>query len=454
MSGTPKFADCAVVSGLVEPDDLQKARAAIAQRLGADAIVSDEELAAQVVEQGCVNRWQAEQLLAGRTKFNLGAYQIIDSIGQGGMGQVFKAEHTIMGRVVAVKVLPRSKSTPDAIANFNREVRTQAQLDHENLVRAHDAGHDGQVHFLVTEYVPGSDLRKLVRAQGPLPMWQAASIIAQAARGLAYAHRRGIIHRDIKPGNILVTPDGRTKVSDLGLASFFIEDDPAGDADPRAKKVVGTADYIAPEQVVRGGATTAASDVYSLGCTLYYSVTGKVPFPGGTPKEKAKAHCTAHPVHPRRLSPGLTAEFCEVIAKMMEKDPAKRPATAEDVMRLLAPWLDDRSPLMHRDRSSSSLTAGDSGILFGGRRGGDASTGTVESSFLVEPRRESGDENSGPLSLSSPTVPVASGAEETSPFAAPDDEPSIPGLLQFLIILGGVVLLLALAVAIALALLS
>ncbi len=151
--------------------------------------VDDAQLAAKLVELGRLNRWQAEQLKVGRAKFNLGPYQVIDSIGQGGMGQVFKAEHRLMGRIVAIKVLPRHRSTPDAVASFTREIRAQAQFDHQNLVRAFDAGHDGNVYFLVTEYVPGADLRKLVRAHGKLSMQDAATIISQAACGLGHAHR-------------------------------------------------------------------------------------------------------------------------------------------------------------------------------------------------------------------------------------------------------------------------
>ena len=137
------------------------------------------------------------------------------------MGQVFRAQHTMMGRTVAIKVLPRYKSTPVAIASFTREIRAQAQMDHENLVRAFDAGHDGNVYFLVTECVPGTDLRKYVRLRGRLSMSEAATIISQAALGLGYAHSRGLIHRDVKPGNLLVTTTGQTKVSDLGLSGFL-----------------------------------------------------------------------------------------------------------------------------------------------------------------------------------------------------------------------------------------
>ena len=137
------------------------------------------------------------------------------------MGQVFVALHQMMERRVAIKVLPQSKSNSDSIANFKREIQTQAKLDHRNLVRAYDAGHDGNVYFLVTEYVPGTDLRRLVRSRGPLTMKQAASVITQAALGIEYAHSQGLIHRDVKPGNLLVTPEGSVKVSDLGLAGFL-----------------------------------------------------------------------------------------------------------------------------------------------------------------------------------------------------------------------------------------
>ena len=179
--------------------------------------ISDRDLSAYLVSQDILTSYQVDQLIAGRTKLSLGSYLIKDWIGQGGMGQVFKAEHQVMGRVCAIKVLPLSKSTDHAIESFMREIRVQANLDHPNLVRAYDAGKDGNVHYLVVEYVPGTDLRRLVRSRGRLSIQQASNIIKQAAEGLAYAHEKDLIHRDVKPGNILVTPDGLGKVSDLGL---------------------------------------------------------------------------------------------------------------------------------------------------------------------------------------------------------------------------------------------
>jgi eukaryotic-like serine/threonine-protein kinase len=255
------FRRSALASGLLTVEQILEAEQALraqGEPVGPWTEISDDLLAAKLVELGRVNRWQAEQLKVGRSKFNLGPYLVIDSIGQGGMGQVFKAEHRLMGRVVAIKVLPRHRSTPDAIASFTREIRAQAQFDHENLVRAFDAGHDGNVYFLVTEFVPGTDLRKLVRARGKLSMQDAATIISQAARGLAHAHSRGLVHRDMKPGNLLVTPDGQTKVSDLGLASFLGVEDPT---DPRAGRIVGTADYLSPEHITSPSTLSPASDI-------------------------------------------------------------------------------------------------------------------------------------------------------------------------------------------------
>ncbi|MCA9134469.1 MAG: serine/threonine protein kinase, partial [Planctomycetales bacterium] len=190
------------------------------QGLPADTPLPDRLLADILVEQEALTAYQADQLLEGRTKLHLGPYVITDWIGQGGMGQVFKAVHQLMGRECAVKVLPLSRATQEARDNFRREIRMQAGLDCPYLVRAFDAGQDGNVHYLVTEYVPGMDLRRLVKSRGPLPIQQASKIIMQAALGLDYAHRMGLVHRDVKPGNVLVTPAGEAKVSDVGLAGF------------------------------------------------------------------------------------------------------------------------------------------------------------------------------------------------------------------------------------------
>lgn len=376
----------------------------------------DKMLADRLVEMQVLSRYQAQQLEGGRTKFNLGPYIITDSIGQGGMGHVFKAVHNVMGRVCAVKVLPLSKATPEAVKNFRREVRTQAQLDHPHLVHAYDAGEDGAVHYLVVEYVPGADLRRLVRSQGALPVHQAASVIMQAALGLDYAHQRGLIHRDVKPGNILVTPAGEAKVSDLGLAGFIHE----AENDPRAGKIVGTADYLSPEQIRSPRDITALSDIYSLGCTLYYAVTGKVPFPGGNAASKAKRHCEEAPWHPRRFNADIPEEFVEVVADMMEKVPQERISTMAEVALRLEPWAETASTLVSRHMTRSRWappplpTGGDEGMS-------DTGDGVV-----FEPA-DSGPGASGSISqMSQGTSPVASAGQETRQDTAPPPLVDLP----------------------------
>jgi serine/threonine-protein kinase len=227
---------------------------------------------------------------------------------------------------------------PASIAAFCREIRAQAQLDHPNLVRLSFADKDGDTYFLVTEFVQGSDLRRLVRHHGPLSPRQAAVIVSQAAEALAYAHERGLVHRDVKPGNMLVTPEGHTKLTDLGLASF------SWDATPTAgtpKHIVGTPDFLAPEAIVQPGNPRPVSDIYSLGCSLYYAVTGKVPFPGGSTSDKLRRHLEEAPLTPARLNPQLETEFVDVIADMMHKRPDQRIPRAGDVVDRLKRWTAD-----------------------------------------------------------------------------------------------------------------
>ncbi len=321
------FQQAAIGSGLVSPKKYDKV-VALAE--------TDDEavIAATLVKSGVITQYQSQQLRAGRTKMNLGPYLITDFIAQGGMGQVFKGVHNVMGRECAVKVLPLEKLNKESRDSFMREVRLQAGLDSPYIVRAFDAGKDGQVHYLVTEFVPGTDLRRVVRRNGPLSMGDSALIISQAALGLQYAHDLGIVHRDVKPGNILVTPDGHAKLSDIGLAAWSMG---LGD-DPRAGKIVGTADYLSPEQIRDPMAVGPLSDIYSLGCTLYYTVTGKVPFPGGDSRSKCRRHCEETPWHPRRIVPDLAEDFVDTIADMMEKDPSRRIQSAAEVAERLEPW--------------------------------------------------------------------------------------------------------------------
>ncbi len=332
-----RFRDTALASGLLDEAQLaaaEKEIGLVVDSRSADPEAWDRAVSERLVSQGLLTPFQAREILAGRRRFRLGQYTVLDEIGRGGMGQVFRAEHAMMGREVAVKVLPRAKSTPESEAAFRREMRMLGRLDHDNLVRAYDAGYDAMVSYLVTELVPGMDLRQHVQAHGPLDEVAAASVIAQAARGLAYAHDQGLVHRDVKPGNLLVMQDGRVKVLDLGLAGSQLEEESS-----RIGRIVGTMDFIAPEQIRMPDDVGPSADVYALGCTAYYAVTGRVPFPGGSRKEKMQRHLTDTPDSVRQLAPHLSDAFCKVIEDMMVKQSAGRIGSAGEVVERLRPWL-------------------------------------------------------------------------------------------------------------------
>ncbi len=404
-----------VASGLINQQQLEYCLRVAKHRQNQQGVavetpIPDRLLADILIEQEVLTTYQADQLLAGRTKLNLGPYIVTDWIGQGGMGRVYKAVHQVMGRICAVKVLPLERATNEARQNFLREIRMQASLDCPFLVRAFDAGQDGNVHYLVTEFIPGMDLRRLVKSRGALPVSQAAKIIMQAALGLDYAHSKGLVHRDVKPGNILVTPEGEAKVSDVGLAGF------ANDLvnDPRAGKIVGTTDYLSPEQIRTPLDIQPASDIYSLGCTLYYALCGKVPFPGGDTKSKLRRHLEETPWHPRKFAPDVPEDFVDIIADMMEKDPNKRIASAAQVAARLEPWVSDdqsvgsvglaRSPWMappppHDDSSDSML--GDRNSLSSELQG--STDGSAAETLRQPPPIPSENEIFTPM-LSSPTV--------------------------------------------------
>lgn len=353
-----RFRDTAIASGLIDKSALDSAEEVVGSTLArdVDAVRWDQAIADVLVERGVLTRFQATKILAGHRKLTLGQYRILDLLGQGGMGQVFKAEHSMMGREVAVKVLPRAKSTPDTEAAFRREIRMLGRLDHPNLVRALDAGHDGKVYYLVTELVDGVDLRKQVLRYGTLDEVAAASVISQVARGLAYAHVEGLVHRDVKPGNILVTPSGIAKLLDVGLAGSVLESEST-----RLGRVVGTMDYMAPEQIRSPDSVGPAADVYGLGCTLYFVLAGQVPFPGGTRQEKARRQLSEQPTPIQNFAPGVSDAFCRVVEAMMEKDPVQRIGSADAVIDWLRPWTPDTPvPMGRRVRKRGSRNEVDS----------------------------------------------------------------------------------------------
>jgi serine/threonine protein kinase len=301
---------------------------------------SADDTATRLVQSGILTKFQAQFILKGKHKgFRLGPYRILDQIGAGGMGQVYLAEHIHLHRKVALKVLPtRLASDKAGVARFYREARAVAALDHPNVVRAYDVAHENNSHFLVLEYIQGRSLEEvLVEAGGRLPVTLACDYVVQAAAGLYHAHEKGISHRDIKPANLLVNPEGIVKILDMGLAKFFNNIIFPAHESPDPGVVMGTTDYIAPEQAVACSAADHRADIYSLGATLYHLVTGEPPF-HGTVAAKLIAHQLHDVPTAHEAREDVPEGVSDIIAKMMAKDPSERYQTAADVVRALLPF--------------------------------------------------------------------------------------------------------------------
>ncbi len=335
------FLDCVRKSNVADPKALDDFLAGA----GADAPATPAQMADALVREGLLTRFQADQMLRGRWRnFILsGKYTILEPLGAGGMGTVYLCSHRIMHRPVAVKVLPASQSDdPGAIERFQREARAVAQLRHPNIVGAHDIDRDGKFHFLVMEYVDGVSLQELVRRRGPLDPIHAAHYIHQAAFGLQHAHEAaGLVHRDIKPANLLVDRGGVVKILDLGLARFFHDKKESLTQKYDGNAVLGTADYLAPEQAVDSHNVDIRCDIYSLGITFYFLLAGHSPFQDGSVAEKLIWHQVRQPKPIREIRPDVPEGMADVLEKMIEKEPARRYQTPAEVAEALAPWVQE-----------------------------------------------------------------------------------------------------------------
>jgi eukaryotic-like serine/threonine-protein kinase len=325
------------------------------------------DLAGQLVERQWLTAYQVDRLMQGRGQDLLvGSYRLIEPIGEGGMGQVFKALHQRLNRVVALKLIrPECLSQdPEAVKRFQREARAAAQLTHPNVVIVYDAAQVDGNYFIAMEYVEGTDLARLVRESGPLPVPDACDYIRQAALGLQHAFECGMVHRDIKPSNLLLTvaslrgsamglsgggafaagpnapgqkPRNLIKILDLGLARLAQSSDPGASFSTltRDGSVIGTPDYISPEQARNAHRVDIRADLYSLGCTLYYLLTGLAPFPTGSVVEKLLMHQKEQPRPAEELRPGIPADVLAILRKMMAKRPDERyPGPLEVVQAL------------------------------------------------------------------------------------------------------------------------
>jgi len=357
VANADQFLSALRISRLLPPaavDDLE----AEASFLGADP----GQLAHDLVEQGVLTAYQAEELLAGRPEgLVLGQYRILGRLGAGGMGQVYRAEHVLMKRVVALKVLAApgrarsagsstalpaltpGRATPLPADRLRGEIEAAARLCHPHVIAAYDAAEADGVLFLVMEYVDGIDLGRLVAERGPLPVAEACEYVRQAALGLQYAHEKGLVHRDVKPSNLLLARPGRdpetavVKLLDLGLARA------AGTPQDEGRGgLAGTPDYMAPELAVDSRTADVRSDLYSLGCTFFYLLTGQPPYPGGGWTEKLVRH-RFDPV-PSVLAPrpDVPEEIAGVVQRLLAKSPAERFQTPAELAAALGRWLSAR----------------------------------------------------------------------------------------------------------------
>ncbi|QDV54836.1 serine/threonine protein kinase [Rosistilla oblonga] len=297
-------------------------------------------IAERFLVEGRLTAWQIEKLLTGKYKgFFLGKFKLLGHIGSGGMSSVYLAEHTRMNDLRAIKVLPK-KRVDDAsyLARFQLEAKAIASLNHDNVVRAYDIDNDGDLHYIVMEYVSGDDLQQMVKRKGPLSFVKAANYIAQAARGLQHAHERGLIHRDVKPANLLVNKEGTVKLLDMGLALLESEDDHSLTV-ANNENVLGTADYLAPEQALDSHKVDHRVDIYGLGCTFYFLLTGRPPFNDGTLAQRIIKHQTEMPEEIRKTRPDCPGELDGICTKMIQKEAKYRYKDAAAVAEVLEAWL-------------------------------------------------------------------------------------------------------------------
>lgn len=339
----PTFLQLLVLSRLVSEGAVQELR----ERFS-DQVATDAGLASVLVKHGLLTAWQAQKLLKGKHQgFFLGDYKLLSHLAKGGMSTLYSAKHTINGELRALKVLPPSKASRHSyLPRFLREARLTAALRHVNIMRVYEVvRHDPNkcaVNFMAMELLQGRDLYRMVSTDGPPAFSVAAEIIRQAARGLHHVHRQGLVHRDVKPGNLFFTDQGIVKIIDLGLASITDDFDENLTREYN-ERVLGTADYLAPEQAVDSHKADRRADVYGLGCTFYFLLTGQPPFAEGGLAQRILAHQARMPQDVRTLRQDVPSALRQLLLEMLVKDPGQRIQNMDLVAQRLEGWLSQSS---------------------------------------------------------------------------------------------------------------
>jgi serine/threonine protein kinase len=332
-----EFLESVVRSRLMDDDRLREALRGLPAAARTDAAA----VADFMVKGGQLSRFQANRLLRGlAVGLVLGPFQVLSPIGRGGMGTVFMARDERSGQLVALKLLPPrvAREEERMRQRFVREMAVSRRVAHPHLAWTFEAGQCRGVYYIAMEYIPGKNLSRLIHEEGPMRPQRAARLMAEAAEGLDHAHNLGLVHRDLKPSNIMVTPHDHAKVLDLGLALIHGEKVEDVAVVGGHGYIVGTMDYISPEQATDAAAVDRRSDIYSVGCTLYFALTGQPPFPGGgSPKEKIRRHRREEPQPLEELKPDVPPALAALVRRMMAKDPADRPPSASAVAAEL--WL-------------------------------------------------------------------------------------------------------------------
>jgi serine/threonine protein kinase len=413
-----RFWQATILSGLMDVESLTACWETVAPNSSDPSEQVDRRLAREAVRSNALTHWQAENLLAGQTSgFKVDRYVLLNLIGHGGMGCVYLALDPRLNRRVAIKILSRERlGNSGAIARFQREARVGAQLQHENLVRIYDCGESRGSYFLVMEYIEGKSMGILSSEQGPMPPMTAARLAREVALALDHIHKKGLVHRDVNPYNVLVTRNGTAKLADLGLAIEMADHDRV----TRDGATVGTFDYVAPEQARHSRSADIRSDIYSLGCTIYHMIAGQVPFPGLSLSEKLFAHQVLEPTPLEELIPEVPVGLVDVIGRMTRKSPCERYATPTQVAEALDPYVEGYANMGKRRCDVTHLPAPDDDIV-----------------LILE-----GDpESSASQDHSQPELGSSTSYQAREAGAGPNDRSPVPVWLWVFVILGAIVTL-------------